>query len=137
MIVPYRDESIGASSESMTAGDDRLSWVMRNRTRRNRVREAGALVAGLANGLEQGEFAASRAAAGALAAVVDDEFRSRCRVAAAERGTLVIHVDEPGLVSAMRLRWSGVLPAMLVGVKAPGGLRRVVFAWGQSGVRVP
>ncbi len=120
----------------MRRGNDPLMWVARNRVRTERVRSAGALVTHLADGLVPGEIASVKAAAAMVAPLVDDEFRRHCRVASIGGGALVVHVDEPGLVGAMRLRWSGPLQAALAGSKSRRGVRRVFFEWGRAGADV-
>jgi hypothetical protein len=120
----------------MQCGDGPLLWAQRNRTRTERARSAGALVTHLADGLVTGEIASVKAAAAMIAPLVDDEFRRHCRVASADGGSMVVHVDEPGLVGAMRLRWSGPLQAALVGSKSRRGARRVFFEWGRAGADV-
>jgi hypothetical protein len=120
----------------MPCGEGSLLWTQRNRTRTERGRSAGALVTHLADGLVSGEIASVKAAAARIAPLVDDEFRRHCRVASADGGLMVVHVDEPGLVGAMRLRWSGPLQAALAGSKSRRGMRRVFFDWGRAGADV-
>ena len=93
--------------------DGRLKWVQANRTRRGRTRSVGPLISGL---VERGPVASveeALAAAGAIAAVMDDEFRAHCRVTVPDKRTLVINVDSAALVYPIRLRWLSRLQEQL------------------------
>lgn len=112
-----------------------LKWIQGNRTRRDRVRTVGGAVTQLVGRVvESRGITAMRKVADVLSDLVDDEFRRHCHVAAADSGNLVIGVDNPALVYAMRLRWSIPLRDALAraGRLAPGA--RVVFEQGATGI---
>ena len=110
-----------------------LTWVMANRTRRDRTRQAGAAVLGLVDGAltaateERGRLAAT------LAQHVDQEFLRHCRLSDVRGGAVFISVDEPGLVSAMRMRWAASLEAALRTYRSSQAAHRVTFEFGRSG----
>ena len=118
--------------------DPRVEWIQANRTRKNPVQPVGAAVERVTAQLLQGrELQAAREAVMAIAAVVDEEFRRRCRVVVEERGTLVVNVDSPALVYPMRLRWTSVLRDVLARTRSASPIRRIVFEHGTAGMSVP
>jgi hypothetical protein len=115
--------------------DRRLYWVGRNRTRPDRTRNAGKLLADFARSVE-GPGADLATAAAAISPVVDDDFRQHATVAAVGGGVLTVHVSEPGLVAGVRLQWSKALLAALQQERAFASIRRVVFEYGAGGTRL-
>ena len=65
--------------------------------------------------------------------VVDDDFRRHCSVGAISHGTLTIHVDNPGLVAAMRVRWAGTLLEVVRRVQEFSRITRITFTFGNVG----
>lgn len=78
----------------------------------------------------------ARKIASILAESVDDEFRSHCLVAAVERGVVLVHVDHPGLVYAMRARWLDRLLQVLGKDKRSPSVRGIAFRFGNDGERI-
>ncbi|MBI4717046.1 MAG: hypothetical protein HY763_04520 [Planctomycetes bacterium] len=113
-----------------------LEWIQRNRARRERATAIGRLAE------EMGKAATVahtdlRAAAEALSLLVDDEFREHCRLSSPEHGTLVVCVDQPTRVFAVRARWAECLRRAL---RKRGGLanfRSLSFEWGDKGMSLP
>jgi hypothetical protein len=102
--------------------------VAHNRRRRDRIVCAGEVVRRSASGIA-GEQPILERTASSLSDVVDDAFRSHCRVGAVRGDEVVVHVRPAEMVAAMRLRWSGVVASAL----ADRGVRRVVFVFGDGG----
>ena len=115
--------------------DTRLQWVMRNRTRRSRVRPIGESLQRCSAQLGAATEAA-RGVAAAIAPVVDADFREHCRVGLADGGTCVVSVDSPSLVYSMRQRWLSPLRTELTKAGSGRWGRKIVFVAGTGGVRV-
>ena len=114
---------------------DQLEWIQRNRRRVERTQRASALIEQVVRrAAQEGPL---HEAAGVIAGRVDDEFRQTCRVGGLRGMTLLIHVDQASMVSAMQWRWSSQLSEALSaargGIKASG----VRFVFGTTGVRIP
>ena len=116
--------------------DCRFKWVQVNRGRTDRVRHVGPLIEGLLQRRIVTTVAAAQEAAVAITAVVDDEFRARCRVAVPDKRTLVVNVDSAALVYSMRLRWLSPLLRVLSGSGGGPVFERIAFEFGTAGVRV-
>lgn len=114
-----------------------LMWVQRNRRRVGRICRVGALTGELADGLQRDDESLARRAARALSAEVDEQFRRHCRLSGTKRGGLVVMVDQPGLVCAMRWRWLPRISRTLADKCGASGAAEVLFGFGQSGVRIP
>jgi hypothetical protein len=112
-----------------------LQWVQRNRHREGRVLRAGTMIQGIARQMKAEDEAVR--VAGAVAELVDDEFRRHCRIAAVRSATVVVHVDHPSLVYSMQQQWLSPLSRALQGTDVGRRIRRIVFETGQDGVRVP
>ncbi len=78
-----------------------------------------------------GDTQAGEAIAVRVAGVVDDAFRAHCRIALPDERTLLVSVDRPALVYAMRAQWLNQLNEVLTGVR-----RRIVFEYGSAGARL-
>jgi hypothetical protein len=117
--------------------DPRLKWIQENRRRTERVQRAAVPIQRLTQSMLAGAGAeGAKRVALAAADIVDDEFRAHCRIWSAEKGALIVHVDEPALVCPMRLRWSGPLREGLVSVKVGRLTHGIVFRYGEAGFRV-
>ncbi|MGB2986961.1 MAG: DciA family protein [Phycisphaerae bacterium] len=78
--------------------------------------------------------AAAQALASAITELVDDEFRSHCRVTVMDGRTLVINVDGPGLVYPMRMRWLAPLRRAQSASSWGHRVNKIVFEFGTTGV---
>lgn len=117
--------------------DPRLKWIQANRRTKDRMQRAAVPIQRLTENMLTGAgIEAARQAALVIAGIVDDEFRVHCRIWSAERGALIVYVDNPALVCAMRLRWSRPLREGLANVKAGRLAGGIVFSYGEAGVRV-
>ena len=107
--------------------NQRLQWVIANRTPRGTIPPIGAMISGLVeNGLRRdGEQRAKLASI--LAGCVDHDFRRHCRMGDLHDGMLVMEVDEPGLISILRGRWVSKIEAALHKRGAKTGVRSVLF----------
>lgn len=115
----------------------RLHWVMANRTPRGAIPQIGTIVGGLMVGALQRDGEQRAKLASILADCVDQEFRRHCRMGDLHNGMLAIEVDEPGLISILRARWSSKIESALRRSGAKTGMRRVLFRFGRSGDRIP
>jgi hypothetical protein len=106
--------------------------VARNRGRADRTKNAGGFIAELATQLEAGHGDLS-AAVEAINPVIDDEFRRHCKVGAIGNGALSIHVDSPGLVAPMRMRWAGVILTAVQQLREFSKIRRITFEFADGG----
>ncbi|MCH8967196.1 MAG: DUF721 domain-containing protein [Planctomycetes bacterium] len=112
-----------------------LEWIQRNRRRVERTQRASTLIEQLVRRAAQD--GPLHEAAGVIAGRVDEEFRRHCRVGGLRSRTLLIHVDQASMVSAMQWRWSSQLSEVLRAAR--GGIKasRVRFAFSTTGVRIP
>ncbi len=118
--------------------DPRLKWIQANRRTKDRMQRAFVPIQRLTENMLSGAgVEAARQAALVVADIVDDEFRVHCRLWSAGRGTLIVQVDNPALVCAMRLRWSGPLNEGLSTVKTGRLTGGIVFCYGEAGIRIP
>jgi hypothetical protein len=109
-----------------------LGWVQANRSKRNRACHVSAPIERLARRIGAlGDAQAAEAMAARVAGVVDDTFRAHCRIALPDERTLLVSVDRPALVYAMRAQWLNQLDEVLSDVR-----RRIVFEYGSAGVRL-
>ena len=112
--------------------DLRLEWIQANRSKRNRMCHVAAPIRRIARRIGAlGDAQAAEAIAARVAGVVDDAFRTHCRIALPDERTLVVSVDRPALVYAMRAQWLYRLGEALSGVR-----RRIVFEYGSAGARL-
>lgn len=118
-------------------GQEQLGWVQKNRAPRRprRTRFGGDLVREMIHDLDRAGGADQQKLAAAIGAVVDEPFRSCCRIGPVERGVLRIVVEDPSLTYAMRMQWQGRLAEMLRERK--GGIAQVSFVTGTYGTPVP
>ena len=116
--------------------ETQLRWVMQNRSRSDRPRQAGTVIARMLK--ERWEADAERLAeVGAnIDVLVDDEFRAHCRLAGLSRGVLTINVDDPAQVSEMRHRWLAPLRRAVSGRGKNVRVSTIVFALGAAGVTI-
>ena len=115
------------------AGNSRLDWVWRNRTRKGRAQLAGVSIARLAKRLGDTTIGASRAAALVVKDVVDSEFCRHCRIAV-NGGRLLVSVDNEPLVYSMRLQWLSPLTEALAHAPSGGRITNILFAFGTTGL---
>ncbi|MCH8147856.1 MAG: DUF721 domain-containing protein [Planctomycetes bacterium] len=119
----------------MTA--QKLKWTQEN-CRRDDFRQVpvGTLVRRLAEDLQGREEEDRRRAARAAARITDDSFRSHCRIGGIRGRTVVVTVDNAGLVAAMRGQWLRPLLAALEGGLPGKPINRIVFEYGKSGADI-
>ena len=86
----------------------------------------------MARQLESGHGDLS-AAVEAIAPVVDDDFRRHCKVGAIGSGVIAIHVDSPGLVAPLRLRWANVVMTAVQEQGEFSRIRQITFEFGSGG----
>jgi len=114
-----------------------LEWIVKNRAKRSRLSRASSAIDEVVTTIGQRGLEPALAVAGALGAIVDDEFRRHCRVAGAAGGRVTIHVDTASLVSLMRMKWLEAIRAGLCVVDRRLGGGAIVFEPGRSGVEIP
>jgi hypothetical protein len=106
--------------------------VAHNRARTDRTKNAGGFISGLATQLEIGHAELS-AAVEAINPVIDEDFRRHCTVGVIGDGALTIHVDEPSLVAAMRVRWAGAVLEAVRQLRKFSKIRQVTFEFADDG----
>ena len=116
--------------------DHQLERIQRNRAKTSRARTAGSLVKDLAEHAYHLGVGPAAEAAERLELLVDDGFRSHCRIAEARGGRLLIHVDQAELVYPLRVRWQETLRRALPTLCPGRRIRRVVFEYGRAGLRL-
>ena len=117
--------------------NQRLQWVIANRTPRGTIPRIGAMIGGLVeDGLRRDNRQRSKLAS-ILAECVDQEFRQHCRMGDLHNGMLAMEVDEPGLISILRGRWASKIESALRNRGAKTGVHSVFFKFGRSGDRIP
>ncbi len=117
--------------------DARLRWVQKNRKGEERVRRAGAAIQRtIQEAVSDRGVSAAKLVATAIAGVVDSEFRAHCRIYVSEHGALIVHVNEPALVYAMRVQWSEVIRSVLSGIRNNTLTNGISFRYGSAGVQV-
>jgi hypothetical protein len=89
-------------------------------------------VAELAVPLEHGHEALAAVAA-TVGSIVDDEFRSHCRIGEAKDDCVVIHVDRAAYVMPLRVRWSAAVLATLKANREFSRIKHVRFEFGCDG----
>lgn len=114
-----------------------LEWVSRNRSVKKPVVTAGSLVSRVVRQAREKSYEPAAEVAAILAELVDEEFRLHCLVGAVRRGRLVIHVDQPGLVYSLRLRWASRLCGALIGRWRRWAVDEVLFKFSLAGVQIP
>ena len=110
-----------------------LRWVMRNRSRSDRARPAGAVIARILKEKWSADAERLATVAADLDALVDEEFRDHCRIAGLNNGVLTINVDDPGRVSAIRHRWLTPLQAAMSSRGTDSRVGRILFTVGSTG----
>lgn len=115
----------------------KLKWTQENRQRDDfRQVPVGTLVRRLAEGLQGRDEEDLRRAARAAARITDDSFRSHCRIGGIRGRTVVVTVDNAGLVAAMRGQWLRPLLAAWEGGLPGKPINRIVFEYGTSGADI-
>ena len=117
--------------------DRRLHWVMVNRAPRRMIPQIGMMVGGLVEGALKRDSEQRSQLASVLAGCVDQEFRRHCRMGDLHDGMLALEVDEPGLISILRVRWASKIESALRKRGAKTGVHSVLFKFGRSGDRIP
>ena len=117
--------------------DRRLHWVMANRKSLGTIPQIGVMVGGLVEGALRRDSVQRAQLASILADCVDQEFRRHCRMGELYNGMLAIGVDEPGLISTLRARWTSKIESALRRRGVKTGVRRILFRFGRSGDRIP
>ena len=110
---------------------------MVNRAPRRMIAHVGMVVGGLVEGTLRRESDQRSQLASVLRDCVDQEFGRHCRIGDLNHGTLIIEVDEPGLISILRARWASKIESALRRGGAKTGMRRVLFKFGRRGDRIP
>lgn len=114
-----------------------LKWTQENRYRPDRRQvQVGALVRLIADGLQGDDEQDRRRAAQAVARVTDDSFRSHCRIGGVRGRTIVVNVNNAGLVAAMRGQWLRPLLTAFQGGLRGKPINRILFEYGNSGVDI-
>lgn len=109
-----------------------LGWIQKNRSKRIRVCRVSALIERIAQRIgAQGDAQAAEKITVLVNGIVDDAFRTHCRIALPDERTLLVSVDRPSLVYTMRAQWLHQLVEALSGVR-----RRIVFEYGSAGVKL-
>ena len=117
--------------------DERLRWVQRNRRRTARTVQLGPLVQCLIKqAYVPDRLVPASHVAELLTGVVDEEFRNHCRIVSIEHQTLVLHVDHPGMVYALRARWRIPILKALGHLRGRAAIQRVVFQVGVEGWQI-
>lgn len=117
--------------------DSRLKWIQLNRGKKERAQRAAVPIQRLVENMLAGAGVETAKRVALLATdIVDEEFRTHCRIGSGQRGAVIIYVDDPTLVCPMRLRWSEPLRERLVSVKAGHLAHGIVFRYGEAGFRV-
>ena len=107
-----------------------LYWVQRNRQWKDRAVPAAAWAEAMAADLmNQGP---GNEVIACIESVVDQAFVENCRIDAGARGSLSIMVADAALVSWIKRNWETRLLTAL----RPHGVRRLSFAFGQSGRQI-
>ncbi len=115
----------------------KLKWTQENRRRDDRRQvPVGTLVRRLADSLQGDDEEDRRCAAQAAARVTDNLFRSHCRISGIRGRTVVVTVDNAGLVAAMRGQWVRPLLTAFQGGLRRKPINRIVFEYGNSGVDI-
>jgi hypothetical protein len=113
---------------------NKLKWILRNRSRPERMTSARAAVSGLVEQLWSQTVEPAEEAAAAIADVVDDEFRRHCRIRSWHSGVLMVQVDDRSMVPLMRLQWSSLIRREWPKLGLRKALRRITFEHGRAGV---
>ena len=115
----------------------KLKWTQENRRRDDRRQVlVGTLVRRLADSLKGDDEEDRRRAAQVVARVTDDSFRSHCRIGGIRGRTVVVIVDNAGLVAAMRGQWLRPLLTAFQGGLRGKPINRIVFEYGNSGADI-
>ena len=115
----------------------KLKWTQENRRRDDRRQvSVGTLVRRIADDLQGEDEEDRRRAAQAAARVTDDSFRSHCRIGGIRGRTVVVTVDNAGLVAAMRGQWLRPLLTAFQGGLRGKPINRIVFEYGNSGADI-
>lgn len=112
--------------------DRRLEWVQRNRARRERVRPLGAVLQRVADAMASANPPLDEAVCSAIVGCTDETFHRHCRLRSSG-GALVIEVDPPGLLYAMRVQWLNIIERALAEGRARRFVGRVRFIAGDRG----
>lgn len=120
----------------MIPGDQRLEWVQRNRGQKRRVDRVERIGGRIAQLVEQGTQAVAEArdVVAVIHSLVDDAFREHCRVSVAPGSKVVIQVDHPVRLYAMRSHWHLPIRKALTQAGWVGSRNRIAFQVGTSGI---
>lgn len=113
-----------------------LKWIHRNRSDCVRTERVDTLLHRYVHECYEPRHEEAKKIASILADSVDEEFRSHCLVATVEHGVVLVHVDHPGLVYAMRTRWLDQLLQVLVRDRRSPGVRGIAFRFGNDGEQI-
>ncbi len=115
----------------------RLEWAQRNRTRKRRAQPVGVWMGRLADRLTETAQAGVGEVARQLAEIVDEEFRTHCRVVLTDRHRLRVCVDHVALVYPMRAKWLRCLGKTARERHWGGKVREIEFVYGTEGATLP
>lgn len=116
--------------------DRRLEWVQRNRVRRERVRPLGAALQRIAGAAAAANPPLDEVVRSVIAGCTDEMFQSHCRLRST-RDALLIEVDPPGFLYAMRIQWLGIIERALAESRVRRFVGRVRFEAGTRGESLP
>jgi len=112
-------------------GRSRLEWIQHNRSRPSRTHPVAALMREFTTDDRLEHLAAW------LSPQVDADFRRHARLREIRGQTLVIHIDHPTRLAAFEVQWLGRLGELLRGFSEGARVRKIAFALGQSGTKIP
>jgi hypothetical protein len=116
--------------------NSQLGWIQANRGKRSRACHVSAPIERIARHIGTlGDTQAAEAIAARVAGLVDDAFCAHCRIALPNERTLLVSVDRPTLVYAMRAQWLNRLGELLSDVR-PKCRWRIVFEYGSAGAKL-
>ncbi len=113
-----------------------LAWVQRNAQRPERIRAIGGPVKRLMDAIVA-DAGVTAALVATIADVVDEEFKSHCRLSVSGRGDLYVQVDSAPLVSVMQRRWKVALTEALCKRPRKDRIQRILFDYGHAGFGLP
>ncbi len=116
---------------------NRLEWAQKNRARKRRVQPIGVWMGRLAGRLTETPQADAGEVARQLSGIVDEDFRTHCRVVLTDRHGLRVCVDHVALVYPMRAKWLRRLGKTARERYWGGKVREVEFVYGTEGATLP
>lgn len=115
----------------------KLTWVWRNRQKKQRSQHISDVTRGMVERIRANGFDPAMRVAEALSACVDDDFREHCRVVSFKNRAVLIHVNEPAMVSSIQRNFSQRISEQLRVSLGRGQVQKIVFTFGRDGVFIP